>query len=542
MGHCKYLWLAAALALSSLAACADAGPVLDARFMDAMVLQRGQPVTVSGSADPDAEITVTLGSAEAQARADASGRWEAELPALDAATGLTLRASSSRGARTFKDIAIGDVFLCSGQSNMAWPVRLALNPERELAKPLRPDMRLLQVPHVASVTRQSALPEGTRWQAANLHEVTHFSALCYFFGRDWQASEDVPVGLINASWGGSRIEAWISPDALRTAPHLTERLDLLGTYVADPAAATSAFGAIWERWWQAAAGTTPWQDGLADPKPIPGELRDWKAFGDPELETYLGMVWHERRVTLTAAQAAGAAELSLGGIDEIDTVWVNGAFIGTTFGWGTPRQYTLPAGTLRAGENLILVNVHNGWAEGGMTGPEDTVFLRLASGDRVPLAGNWTYQKVPPELGGAPQMPWMSVSGLSGMHHGMIAPLAGTKLRGALWYQGESNAGEPETYENFLRLLTADFRDQFGETLPMLIIQLPEFGARMMTAGNSGWSSLRDAQRRFVMADEAAGLVVALGAGDEWDIHPPNKQEVTRRMRTVWDALLDGPD
>lgn len=138
-------------------------------------------------------------------------------------------------------------------------------------------------------------------------------------------------------------------------------------------------------------------------------------------------------------------------------------------------------------------------------------------------------------------MPWNSVSGLSGMYHGMIAPLAGVPLRGALWYQGESNPGDPETYENFLRLLMADFRARFGPGLPMLVIKLPEFGPRMMMPGDSGWSSLRDAQRRFVMADEATGFVVALGAGDEWDIHPPNKQEVARRMRMVRDALLDRP-
>ncbi|MFN7054936.1 sialate O-acetylesterase [Hyphomonas sp.] len=533
--------MACILAGFALGACAEPRIGLDPRFMDGMVVQRGAALPVSGYAAPQGEVTVTLGAAEARTRAGADGRWEAILPPLDAATGLTLRASGAGASVQRVDIAAGDVFLCSGQSNMAWPVRLALNPDRELQGPYRADMRLLQVPQTSAIRPQAALPPGTAWQVASRERAADFSALCYFFGRDWQAKENVPVGLINASWGGSRIEPWISPEMLAGAPHLADRLRLLAAYAQDPAAGMTAYGESWEAWWRDAAGTAPWTDGLDAPKPVPGPLRDWKEFGDPELSGFLGMVWHERRVSLTPAQAAGAAELSLGGIDEIDAVWVNGRFIGSTFGWGTPRTYTLPAGTLKAGENHILVNVHNGWAEGGMTGPEDALFIRPVNGAPVPLSGGWAYQKVPPGLPPAPQMPWMSVSGLSGLYQGMIAPLAGLPMKGALWYQGESNTGDAETYELMLRLLTADFRRQFGEALPVLIVQLPEFGARMSAPGNSGWSSLREAQRRFALSDDRAGLIVALGAGDAWDIHPPNKQEVARRMRDVWAAVLTDP-
>lgn len=537
----KRLWLLASLALPLLAACSDARPDFDAHLMDQMVLQRNAPVIITGTARPDEEITLTLGPAEARTRAGADGRWRAELPPLQPATGLTLRAAAPGGSASRADVAIGDVFLCSGQSNMAWPVNQALNPERELEGPYREDLRLLHVPHTASLTPQTSLPPWAGWRAASRDEVMHFSALCYFFGRDWQAQENVPVGLISASWGGARIEPWISEAGLRRAPHLAERLDLLETYRSDPAAAIAAYGDSWEAWWQASAGTSPWRDGLDAPRPVPGALRDWKEFGDPDLEDYLGLVWHERRITLTDTQAAGSASLSLGGIDEIDAVWVNGNFIASSFGWGTPREYTLPAGTLKAGENHILVNVYNSWGAGGMTGPETALALKPASGARISLAGDWHYQKVPPETGLPPQMPWTSVAGLAGMHNGMIAPLGNMKLAGALWYQGESNVGEPETYETLLRLLTDDFRQQFGDALPMIVIQLPEFGARMTLPGNSGWSALRDVQRRFVVSDDNAALVVTLGAGDEWDIHPPNKQAAARRTLAVWSALAADP-
>lgn len=529
-------WLAAAAALCA-PALAQAPPKFDPRFSEGMVLQRDTPLTVSGHADPGTDINVSFAGDRASTKADQDGRWNVTLPAQPPGAELILTVASAQGETTLSGLSVGDVFLCSGQSNMEWPVSSALNPATELSGPFPGNLHLLKIPQASKVTPQENLPDGASWKPASRESAESFSALCYFFGRDWQASQNIPVGLIDASWGGSRIEAWIGPDRLRKMPQLNERLDLLALYTEDPAAATLAFGKSWETWWEAKAGSAPWQDGLDAGKPVPGNLRDWKEFGDPDLETHLGMVWYETYAVLTEAQANGPATLSLGGIDEIDSAWVNGHFAGTTFGWGTERHYELPAGTLVAGKNRILVNVHNGWGQGGMVGPEAAMAITTATGERVPIGSGWTYQKVPPELGQAPQTPWMSVSGLSGMHHGMLSPLAGLPMKGALWYQGESNAGEPETYQTLLSLLTEDLRAQFGESLPLLVVQLPEFGPRMFEPGNSGWSSLRDAQRRFTLADGNTGLVVALNAGDEWDIHPPNKQEIARRARAAWNAL-----
>ncbi len=536
----KSFWLSACLA-ALCGAAPGAPPAFDARFSDGMVLQQGSPLVVTGTADPMADVSVSIAGALTQTRADANGRWQADLPPLSASTGLTLEVQAGDNKTRLVNISAGDLFLCSGQSNMVHPVSRALNPDTELAGPFPADLHLLKIPEKSSVTPQTSLPDGSGWQPASRESAQNFSALCYFFGRDWQASQNVPVGLIDASWGGSRIEAWISPQRLRQLPHLADRLDLLALYASDPAAATRKFGQSWQDWWTGVAGTSPWVHGLTNATSVRGPLRDWKSFGDPALETHLGMVWYEKRVTLTQAEADGPAQLSLGGIDEIDSAWVNGAFVGTTFGWGTHRTYYIPAGVLEPGENRILVNVHNGWGQGGMVGPEDAMKITAANGRSLPIGQGWAYQKVETALGQAPQTPWMSVSGLSGMHHGMIAPLAGLQLKGALWYQGESNTGDAETYQSLLSLLAEDLRSQFGGTLPLLVIQLPEFGPRMTVPGQSGWSTLRDAQRRFVMEDARAGLVVALGAGDEWDIHPPNKQEVARRARSVWDALLDYP-
>jgi sialate O-acetylesterase len=535
-------------ALKIAAACAGAAgfalsafaeaPVFAPRFSDGMVLQRGHAIDIGGMADPDISVEVTLGAGKATTRSDSAGRWHVTLPPPSAGGAFTLTAETPTGTTRLSDIRVGDVFLCSGQSNMEYPVYRALNPDQELAGPFSEDLRLLKVPQASSPAPATSLPEGTHWQAASRESVERFSALCYFFGREQQVRTGVPVGLIDASWGGSRIEPWISPAGLRSDPRYTDSLSMLSQYSTDPEAATVHFGEVWEAWWhQNASGYVPWQSGLAASKAVPGALRDWKTFGDPDLESHLGLVWFERTFDMAEDSDTGPASLALGGMDEIDTVWVNGIFAGTTFGWGTPRTYALPADMLKPGKNRITVGVFNGWGPGGMTGPDDALALTLANGDVLPLGGGWAYEKVPTAYGTPPSTPWQSVSGLSGMHHAMLAPLAGLRFAGALWYQGESNTGEADRYEGLLTRLATDLRAQFGAGLPLIVVQLPEFGPQAFNAGDSEWSSLRDAQRRFVVSDPASGLVVALGAGNPWDIHPANKQEVARRAIAAWDVL-----
>ncbi len=529
--------IAALLANGHLRAHAEP-PDFAPRFADHMVLQHSAPVLIEGVASPGESVSLSLGSQSARVITGPDGRWSVSLDGQSPARRLTLAAATSQGVALRHDILLGDVFLCSGQSNMAFPVETALNPGTELNGPFPSEMRLLKVPQQTSVKTQTMLAAGSIWRPANHDTVSDFSAICYFFGRDHAVRTGLPVGLIDSSWGGSRIEAWISSGELATDPALAEALDLLAQYSANPAAAHERYGRSWEGWWTAqAAGYAPWQTGLAASRPVPGILRDWKDFGDPELDEHLGLVWFERTFTLEADDVAGSGLLSLGAMDEIDAVWVNGAFAGTSFGWGTPRTYFLPQGMLKAGTNRIVVGVHNSWGAGGMTGPEDALRLVLHERGEIPLKGSWTYEMASSAFGTPPLPPWQSISGLSGLHNAMIAPLAGLRLAGALWYQGESNVGEPERYENLLGHLAADLRRQFGENLPLIVFQLPEFGPLAYEAGKSDWSSLREAQRRFVMSDAASGLVVTLGTGEPTDIHPPNKQEPARRAGAVWPAI-----
>lgn len=535
---------AAAIALSAVSAPAAAEPLLNPVFSDHMVLQRNAPISVWGEAEPGSRVTVKLGRRAKTVAAGADGAWRAEFPALKAGGPYELAVSAGGASETASDIMIGDVFLCSGQSNMEFPVSRALNPQRELAAAANDKIRMLHIEHASAPAPLRRFQAPVKWETASAESVVDFSALCFFFAKDIIADADAPIGLIGSSWGGSRIEPWISADALGAFPQFETSLRLLSAYGDDPKQAREDYAAHWIRWWKNAgdAPALPLEESArtADWKKAPAEKRNWKTWGDPELSTHNGMVWFRKDFALTEAQAAQDATLTLGGIDEIDMTWINGAFINGSFGWGAPRRYDVAASALKAGGNTLLVNVYSSWDAAGMYGPDKDMMLTFADGSSVSLSEGWDYRKAPAEMGAPPQAPWQSINGLSGLYNAMIAPLGELKLAGAMWYQGESNASEAEAYEGLLSAMIADWRDQFGGNLPFMIVQLPIFGALPSSPADTGWARMREAQRRVADKDENAGLIVALDAGLATDIHPPDKQRVAKRAAALARTLIYG--
>ncbi len=534
--------------LAATGAAAQPSRLLGELFADHAVLQRDRPIAVWGDAIPGEEVTVALAGAQALAVADDAGRWRATLPAMVAGGPHVLTATAASGpTETTADVLIGDVWLCAGQSNMELPVSRTLDAARNIARSEDDAIRLLTVPRAASPSPRDTLAGEVAWRPAGPESVGGFSAACYYFARELQRAIDAPLGLIQAAWGGSSIETWIGAAGLRAAGGFDDRLDLLALYVDDPAAANAAFGAVWEAWWRGRdpADAAPWSME-AEPgsgwRPVPEPMRSWKAWGAPELAGHDGMVWFRRTIDLTAAQAAQAATLALGAIDEVDETWVNGVPVGNTFGFGDERSYALPAGALREGENVVVVNVLSTWDSGGMFGPAERLALTFADGASVPLAGGWRYQVAPLSLGRPPRAPWEAIAGLASLKHAMIAPLAPYGLRGVAWYQGESDTEAPRAYEGLLGALMADWRATLGEDLPFLVVQLPNFGGAPFAPTASAWAELRDSQRRAVEADARAALVVTIDVGDPEDLHPPNKQAIGRRLARAARHVAYGED
>ncbi len=519
----------------------DLAPLtLGAGLGDHMVLQRGEPVVLHGTAAPNERLRLELGEATVRATADPTGRWRARFPSRDAGgpVALTIEGDGDRTLHA-SDILFGDVFLCSGQSNMAWPVSASTGAPWPGSGP-DPLIRLLQVGHATAPVPAEALTGDVAWQVADTGSVPPFSGVCWHFALSLRQDPDVPLGLVNASWGGSRIEPWISAEGLDGLTAYDERLALLARYADDPRAALAEYGAGWEAWWADRNGNRPWADGADDAlrwDAIPGQLDNWQTWGG-DWTRLTGMVWYRSGFELDAERAGQDATLVLGPVDEVDVSWVNGGFVGARFGWGDVRRYPVPAQLLRPGANALVVNVFNGWGAGGLTGPAAEIRLEFEDGHSVPVDDAWRISRVADGHPAAPQPPWESVGGLTTVFNAMIAPLRGRALAGVLWYQGESNTGEGRSYAQLLERLTADWRRQFGqEGLPFLVMQLPAFGAPHTAPGPSGWAELRDAQRRVAANEPATGLVVTLDLGDTFDLHPPHKAEVGARAAQVYRAL-----
>ena len=509
--------------------------LLNDLFQDHLVFQREAPISIWGIATPNDTITISIASAVATTTANEDGSWSVQLPALPGGGPYTLEARSEKGGtQTIADIMIGDVFLCSGQSNMELSVSRTLNAPTEIRNATNDRIRMLTINKATNPAPLEDFADVDKWEIASPETVPDWSAVCYYFARELQKYVDVPVGLINSSWGGSNIRAWMNAPALREVGGYEDALSLLRLYAEDQASAQQTFGAVWETWWRAqtgdALGEEPWQPQAGTSWPIaPAGLGNWKEWGVPELAAFHGMVWFRTTFELTAAQAEQDAILSLGGIDEVDQTWINGHVVGNTFGWGTGRTYTIPAAQLQEGENIVVVNVLNTYGAGGMVGDPAQRFLGLDGGDKVAL-GTWRYKLVLGEVGMPPRTPWEAVGGLTTIHNAMVAPLRDYGLKGVLWYQGESNTGEAGEYLVSLRALMAQWRAQFGTDLPVLVVQLTNYGKPSAKPTESGWAEVREAERLATQTDPHAGLAVTFDLGDVYDIHPANKQEVGRRL------------
>ena len=430
--------------LVSVGVPAQATPLMHGIFQDHVVLQRDRPIEVWGHAAGGEDITVSLAAASASARADASGRWSVMLPAMSAGGPFVLTAQgSSGGPQSVHDVLVGDVFLCSGQSNMELPVRRAGDTDSEIRDSRNDRIRMLTVEHASSSAPQTDFASPVAWQSAAPETVPAWSAACFFFARELQKTVLVPIGLVHASWGGSNIRPWMSAAALHANGGYESALGLLALHTADPVAAQSQFGREWEQWWRGKTadrvGTEPWSVGgkaslsggaaahgrpggasaasasnvASDWQPAPAKLGDWRTWGVAELKDFTGLVWYRTHITLSAAEAKAANRLDLGAINQVDQTWINGRVVGNTFGYGTDRTYNIAPGLLHAGDNVLVINVLCNYGGGGLLEGGAKRAVQLTDGRSIPLDGPWEYRIAPSAIGYPPRAPWESVGGLT---------------------------------------------------------------------------------------------------------------------------------
>jgi sialate O-acetylesterase len=493
------------------------------------VLQRDKPIIVSGRSAPGEKVMVNLAGRSAAGQADRDGRFRIALPPLAAGGPYQMLVDAPSGQTFVNDLLIGDVFLCSGQSNMELSAEQAQN-SFQIAGAADPQLRLMTVAKRLAEAPRDRFDVPPAWAAATPETIARFSAVCFYTGQDLRRTAKTPVGLIHSSWGGSRISAWMAPDGLR-AGGLELEAKALDLHARDAAAAEDMVARQWETWWHDRSGLAgaeePWRGEHPGWSPVPA-ISYFGRWGVPAMSKYLGMLWFEKTVDITSAQAKQGAVLSLGLIDDADRTWVNGKAVGGS-STGAPRRYRLAPGTLVPGRNRITVNDDNVYADGGLAGPAEMMRLQLDDGTSIPLDAGWRYALAGRPKTNAPRAPWDDINGAGVLYNAMISPLGPAGLAGVLWYQGESDTDLPG-YERRLAAMMADWRRQFeAPTLPFAIIQLSAYGAGATRPVESGWAGLRDAQRRAAETDGHAAVVVTLDLGDPYDIHPGEKQEVGRR-------------
>lgn len=521
----------------------DAKVKLPALISDGMVLQREQPIKVWGTADAGESVQVKFlknatptgvkgGKLKVAytVTADANGRWTLTLPAMKPGGPYILQVNDIE----LKDILVGDVWLCSGQSNMELPVSRVTDMFRdEIAAYENTNIRQLKVPNIFNFhAPQADLPDYVAWKPLTQENVMNFSALGYFFAKAMYEKNSIPVGLINSSWGGTPVEAWISEEGLKEFPkYINDKRQYEDDAYLKSIKQTE--GLSFYRWntslYQGDAGlheATPWYAANYNDK-------DWKAvdlfstdWGTNGLNPINGSHWFRKEVEVPQDWNGKEATLRLGCIVDADSVYVNGTFVGTISYQYPPRIYTIPAGVLKAGKNTVTIRLisNNSYPHFVKEKP----YKIICGNEEVSLQGEWKYRLGAP-MPPAPGMMFFCYEPVC-LYNAMIAPLQNYGIRGVLWYQGESNVDRRNEYAALLTALIADWRNTFGNPeLPFYIVELADFLSRDDVSGRQAWAEMRKEQAKVAETNRNTRLIRNSDLGEWNDIHPLDKKTLGQR-------------
>ena len=521
----------------------DAKVKLPALISDGMVLQREQPIKVWGTADAGESVQVKFlknatptgvkgGKLKVAytVTADANGRWTLTLPAMKPGGPYILQVNDIE----LKDILVGDVWLCSGQSNMELPVSRVTDMFRdEIAAYENTNIRQLKVPNIFNFhAPQADLPDYVAWKPLTQENVMNFSALGYFFAKAMYEKNSIPVGLINSSWGGTPVEAWISEEGLKEFPkYINDKRQYEDDAYLKSIKQTE--GLSFYRWntslYRGDAGlheATPWYAANYNDK-------DWKTvdlfstdWGTNGLNPINGSHWFRKEVEVPQDWNGKEATLRLGCIVDADSVYVNGTFVGTVSYQYPPRIYTIPAGVLKAGKNTVTIRLisNNGYPHFVKEKP----YKIVCGNEEVSLQGEWKYRlgaSMPP----APGMMFFCYKPVC-LYNAMIAPLQNYGICGVLWYQGESNVDRRNEYAALLTAMIADWRSTFGNPeLPFYIVELADFLSRDDVSGRQAWAEMRKEQAKVAETNRNTRLIRNSDLGEWNDIHPLDKKTLGQR-------------
>lgn len=491
-----------------------------------MVLQRNEPIKIWGWADKGEKVSVTFNGKKVAAKRISADKWEAIFPATKEGGPYEI-IIVGKNRIELKNIMIGDVWICSGQSNMEWTLQKTDNVEAELAVAENNDIRLLNIPQTVSEIPVDDMPQ-CEWKTCSAETAAEFSGVGYYFGKYLQQNIGVPIGLINTSWGGTLIETWMSAESIAEYPEYAKQMEAakdskmhemtlnMEARMADWNKNTETDKGDIEKWYLPETDFSSWEK-MEVPQMFDVTLH-------PNLD---GSVWYEREIELTADEASGSISLSLGTIDDNDVTYLNGQIVGVTNDYSKPRNYAVKQGIAKAGKNILVVKIVDNLGGGGFYGDPEKMSITTNSGTKN-IAGKWNYKI---GFGGVSPLSFTSPNTYPTLlFNAMINPLLSLKIKGAIWYQGEANVRDAEKYSRLFTSMIADWRKKWEVgNFPFLFVQLANFDPTG-TPDYGDWPTLRASQTKVWKTVEKTGMAVIIDKGSTTTIHPTDKAVVGKRL------------
>jgi len=503
-------------------------------FNHHMVLQRNQEIPVWGSGPVGQIVTVWLNQSIQKSIVDVKGQWKVVFPTMEAGGPYQMKVSTDQQQLDFSDIMVGEVWVCSGQSNMDWTLKDAFKFREERALEPLPNVRQFYVPREVSLKPNSELSEG-QWEIAHPDKLGDFTAVGYFFAKALWQKLHVTIGLVNASWGGSQIEGWISQDAMMGSNQFS---NYAKRYPSNWEMADTMLLEQLKKSFSQKTGKLP-STALADILTTDStQFQSWLKYAPPSqwdwqgIWAFRGAGFMQRVIDVNAVEQSKASTLSLGENDGAFELYLNGQLF-KKGAWRADRLIPIPAGTWKAGKNILLlhqaVQKEPAWFGNGFYGEGSKLYLKFDA-EPITLAGEgW---RMMPDF----NLPWHYVHSQNNagsvIYNGMIHPLIPYAIKGVLWYQGESNAGRAFQYRSSFPLLISSWRKQWNNNFPFYFVQLSSFGKFPNSNQGSEWAELREAQLMALQLPNT-GMAVTTDIGNPDNIHPKNKADVGTRLAAI---------
>lgn len=507
-------------------------------FGSNMVVQRDRPLKIWGWANKGELVQVSFNQQRVKAVTGKDGKWTVELKPMHYGGPFVMHITGDQNSISYKNVLIGDVWICSGQSNMEFPVdgwAKVKDYKTEIAHANHPNIRLLTVVKDIRTKPGQDIKE-TAWQSCSPATISPFSAVGYFFGRDLEQNLDIPIGLINSTWGGTDIETWISRASLDTSAAFKAATAGLPVINLDSLYATQKAKVL--NGIKALQGGLPDKEAVAQWKKASFADGNWPTMVLPDIVEHSklggnfdGELWFRKEVDLSELPKEGVALLSLCMIDDSDETFVNGVKVGGMNGYNIPRSYKFDVSLLHIGKNVITIKVYDGGGNGGFVGRPADLYLALNQ-SKIDLSGPWRYQvaKVSLKSGSFGPNSYPSL-----LYNAMIHPLVGFGIKGVVWYQGENNAIRGYEYRKAMPLLIRDWRNHWKQgDFPFYYVQIASYNAGNGNSNKgSTWAELRESQTKTLTQVPHTGMVVTTDIGEPDNIHPVDKQDVGKRLAAL---------